>query len=388
MPIVKPISGHTGCRGVFRYLTKDGRALAADYLNLDVPERGGEGPFDWAAVMDATRERNGNARTWGGRAARTYKHYVLSPDPRDSIDLNALCGLAVEWAQRNFGDYEVAIVYHDDNARGIPHAHVVVNNTNLETGRRLQDPDPSALAHSAQEIARKRGLRDLDTDMPELDGRKRDRFRAPRTRQAVDVRRAERAIETEGGYSWVADIRRRVSIARAVARNEAEFRSVLASMGVEVSDRSRRSGRRDWAYSMAERPTWRVAGESLGTAYGMEAVRRRVASPYGRLSDAGERRVAEIAHDAYELGDLEQLKGLAQAVDFVQREHVRDLAQLDGSGAPEEVSAFVRNAGILPKKAPRAAVRERGSESHRKRGRQESAPTQQRLQPRDRGKER
>ena len=27
MPLLKPISGHTSCRGVYRYLTKDGRAL-------------------------------------------------------------------------------------------------------------------------------------------------------------------------------------------------------------------------------------------------------------------------------------------------------------------------------------------------------------------------
>ena len=386
MPIVKPISGHTDCQCVFRYLTKDDRALAADYLNLDVPERDGDEPFDWAAVMDATRDRNGNGRSWGGRAARTYKHYILSPDPGDHIDLEALRGLTVEWAKRNFSDYEVAIVYHDDNARGIPHAHVVVNNTNLETGRRLQDPDPSALAHSAQEIARKRGLRDLDTDMPELDSRKRDRFRAPRTRQAVYMRRAERAIEAEGGYSWVADIRRRVGIARTIARNEAELRSVLSSMGVEVSDRSHRSGRRDWVYSMIDHPTWRVAGENLGTLYGMEAMRRRMASPYRRLSDAGERRVAEIARGAYELGDLQQLKDLAQAIDFVQREHVRDLAQLDGSSAPDEVSTFVRKAGILPERAPRASVRERKGEPQQRNGRQSGASARRRPQARDRGR--
>lgn len=41
MPLLKPISGHTSCRGIYRYLTKDDRALAADYLNLDVPERKG-----------------------------------------------------------------------------------------------------------------------------------------------------------------------------------------------------------------------------------------------------------------------------------------------------------------------------------------------------------
>lgn len=41
MPLLKPISGHTSCRGIYRYFTKDDRALAADYLNLDVPERKG-----------------------------------------------------------------------------------------------------------------------------------------------------------------------------------------------------------------------------------------------------------------------------------------------------------------------------------------------------------
>lgn len=230
MPILKPISGHTSCSGVFRYLTKDGRALAADYINLDMPERDGDAPFDWARIMDGTRHRHGNDRAWGGRPARTYKHYVLSPDPEDGIGLKDLRSLAVAWAQEHFGDYEVAIVYHDDNASRILHAHVVVNNTNLVTGSRLQDPDPKALKHSLQAMARGRGLQDLDTDLPGLDSR-RDRFRHPPTLQAVYRRRAEAAIEAEGGYSWVADIRRRVGIARAVARNEAEFRSVLSSIG-------------------------------------------------------------------------------------------------------------------------------------------------------------
>jgi len=35
MPIIKPVSGHTGCAGVRRYLIRQDRALGADYLNLD-----------------------------------------------------------------------------------------------------------------------------------------------------------------------------------------------------------------------------------------------------------------------------------------------------------------------------------------------------------------
>jgi len=39
MPLLKPISSHTFCKGACRYPTKDGRALASDYLNLDAPKQ-------------------------------------------------------------------------------------------------------------------------------------------------------------------------------------------------------------------------------------------------------------------------------------------------------------------------------------------------------------
>ena len=39
MPLLKPISGHTSCKDVYRYLTKNGHALATDNLNLDAPEQ-------------------------------------------------------------------------------------------------------------------------------------------------------------------------------------------------------------------------------------------------------------------------------------------------------------------------------------------------------------
>ena len=152
--MLKTISGHTSTKGIRRYLTKEGRALAEDYINLEPPAPGR--PFDWADVMDKTRRLYGNDSAWRGRRARTYKHYVVSPDPKDRVSLDGLRALATGWAKECFPDHEVAIVYHDDNAGGIPHAHVVVNNTNLETGRRLQDPDPKALARSLQGAAESR----------------------------------------------------------------------------------------------------------------------------------------------------------------------------------------------------------------------------------------
>lgn len=342
MPILKPISGHTSCAGVYRYLTKNGRALARDFLNIDAPEEEG---FDWAAVMDETRHAYRNDTPWGDRPARTYKHYVISPDPGDAVSLEGLRDLAIAWARENFPDYEVAIVYHDDNACRIPHAHVVVNNTNLATGRRLQDPDPRALKHNLQALAKGRGLSDLDTQ-------ERDRFGGrvpPRTMQHDYVRRAERELEAEGRYSWVADIRGRVSIARSIARSEGEFRSVLSTIGIEVADNSAKAPRRDWVYSLEGHPTWRISGERMGLGYGREALVRSFSlGAAGHLSDASERRIYEIARSAYEVGDLAGLKRLSDSVAAIGRSAASSRNALERIGqADPDLAAYIRESGIL-----------------------------------------
>lgn len=71
MPMLKTIAGHTSARGICRYLTRKNRALASDYINIDVPE--GVRGFDWAEAMDATRCTFGNDLPWRGKRVRTYK---------------------------------------------------------------------------------------------------------------------------------------------------------------------------------------------------------------------------------------------------------------------------------------------------------------------------
>ena len=233
MANLKAITGHTSARGVMHYLERGGRALARDYLNLAPPVAGegpgdlpGHGPYDWAAAMDATRAAAGNDLPWRGRAARTWKHYVISPDPRNGVSLAELRELATAWARRWFPDCEVAVVYHDDNAGRIPHAHVVVNNTVLSTGRRLQVPDPLELNRSLQRMEAERGFAHRYSNERAGSGRGR-----PRTAQRVHVGRAEREIAARGGRSWVADIRRRVEAARGERREGREGEPMV----VEVS---------------------------------------------------------------------------------------------------------------------------------------------------------
>lgn len=300
--MLKTIAGHTSARGICRYLTRKNRALGSDYINIDVPE--GVREFDWAEAMDATRCSFGNDLPWRGKRVRTYKHYVVSPDPKDGIALEALRDLATSWAQEHFSEYEVAIVYHDDNEHGIPHAHVVVNNTNIETGRRLQDPDPKALAASLQKLAEAQGLTALKP--PQATGvaaraQRRSPKRAPETYRSEYVRRAEQELTERGEYSWTADIRARVRVARTVSRSEEEFRSILGTMGVTVSDNSPKAGRRDWIYALASHPykknlrgahgarlRARAPGALVAIGWSAQAGRRRRAC-HSRHSEAGGR---------------------------------------------------------------------------------------------------
>jgi hypothetical protein len=334
MPYIKPISGHTGLAGARRYLTRKQRALAADYLNLDAPIRGftGDMPdydrYDWAQVMDAHRHAAGNDTPWKGRACRTYKHYVVSPDPEDALDLPHLRELTMAWVRENFDAYEVAVVYHDDNANHIPHAHVVVNNTNLDTGRRLQDPDPRALKRSMQVLAQERNLHYFRDD----DGGERNRFSdrsRPTTLQQTYLRRAEVELQQKGRYSWVADIRGRVAIARNVAMNEAEFRAVLEQLGVSVADNSPKAARPDWIYSLADHDTRRISGEKLGLSYGREAVLIRMERGGVHLDDANERRLVAIAREAYNVTDLDELHTVAAMIGVNERYAVRCMDDYD-----------------------------------------------------------
>ena len=173
MPVIKPIAGHTSVRGVSDYLQKDGRALAFDLYNLSWDEdRDAEldpdlkQDVDWAAEMDLTRIANGNDTPWRGKRARTYMHFIVSPDPKDKVTLSQLRELTRAWVRENWDDYECAAVFHDDNANEVMHAHVVVNNTNLETGRRLHIPNALDVNRSLQEVAGARGLTAFDNEMP------------------------------------------------------------------------------------------------------------------------------------------------------------------------------------------------------------------------------
>ena len=392
MPILKQIAGHGSCVPVQKYLEKKNRALARDFVNIEgVPDTDliaepSMGPsIEWAKHMDAYRAEYGNDLPWKGRAARTFKHFVLSPAPEDDIDLQTLREITSAWVRKYFDEFQVAVVYHDDNDSHIPHAHIVVNNTNVTTGKRMHHDDARDLNRGLQKLAAERGLHALSNEMPEpktgferLAAAKQKPVPRPATLQDDYRSRAERRAEEQDGYSWVADIRSRVNVAKNLARSETEFIRILQMMGVEVSENSSNTRRRDWIFSLADTPTQRVSGERLGASYGRQSLERKfVRAGVEHLSDKSSRELLRIARDAVELKNLDELNELSNALETCSRWNI---SSADGASVVlaaqrgrlenaistssrnrinanieriERARDYMREHGVLPKHDPR-----------------------------------
>lgn len=285
MPVLKPINGHASTIFLQDYLEGDRgeRPLAIDVHNID-PRRAHE----WSKVMDETRTAFGNDVAFGAyKRPLTYKHYVLSPDPRDGVSLDDLRDLAQTWVEDNFDDYEVAITYHDDNENHIPHAHVVINNTNLESGKRLSSylskKKLDEVWESLQALAHERGFqyfvdddqadsgraeeeRDAERVFGEQEyeqwrpqDRRRRRWDGERVRSHGETGRQERK-----GDSWMFELRCWVRVARELSATEDEFLRTLAQFGVTVTD----SARGDWLFHHPSAPDSRKArGARLGETF-------------------------------------------------------------------------------------------------------------------------
>lgn len=254
----------------------------------------------------------------------------------------------------------------------------MVNNTSLETGRRLQVPDPLELNRSFQRLAAERGLSHLSSE--------------PLARPTARARRSrgERAAEARGERSWVADIRARADVARALAASPAEYRSLLAAMGVELADAARRGPRRDWVYSLADSPSRRIRGERLGLDYGRASVCAAVidgAPPIDRGA------AIRAAREAVAVDGRAELDRLANAASTIWRRRARSLAALDGMAAAAErawrrgkaealrrAREFASEKSLLPQRSerPRRSLARGGGEA--------GAP--RRKTTRDRGPER
>ncbi len=315
---------HASCamRGIMAYLDgPDGtRALARDFLNMTPREAA-----RWDVSMDRTRALAGHDRAWGGKESIRYYHFIVSPDPRDGVDIDTLRALATEWSRRLFGEhdepgllgcYQAAITYHDDNAHRIPHAHIVVNCTNMANGRKMhigRRDNEELLPELLQDISRELGLSYFD----DRESEGHERRRRELSREGAVLTSAERALEEKLKYSWKQEMRDKIDIARLTTRTEAEFTAQLAATGILVRPSS--EDPEEWVYADARNPhRLSCRAGRLGERYSRAGIARyqhRIRSRGARpltAEEAGEQRAAADAVRAR--AEAEQMSRLRENV--------------------------------------------------------------------------
>lgn len=342
MAMVKSIASNLKC--VFHiqdYLEKNNRAIARDFLNFPIDR---DHTRNWSYFFDETRAQYGNDKQWGGKDPVTYQHFIVSPDPRDEVDIDTLRAFVTEWANDLFGGgegslgaFEVAIVYHDDNERGIPHAHVVVNNTNLETGNKLHTSrkESKFLATHLQELALKYGLTAFENDGP------------AKLEPTLKVKRtaAENAIRKERKFSWKQELRNVADIAVRTSDGIPQFLDACAAYGVEVSVSQ---SDMDYIYKHPANPTrWCCSGKQLGESYVPRAIRERIEQVRPRIAALREKMRQNVLAAAPE-AKLAEVRTVADASN-TERRHA----------TPEEKAAALKAIRDACRNAERVAVVDR-----------------------------
>lgn len=341
MPELRAIAGHTNCNACKAYLEKKNRAIARDLYNMTSEnwnEENDLSTFRWDIEMNETRKVFGNNKRWRNtKRCRRYEHFIISPDPTDNIDLEHLRTLAQGFVNRHFGDYQVAIIYHDDNQNNIPHAHVVVNNTNLKTGNRLHlnDAEVIALNQEIQDHARQLKLSAFDN----LDHRRKTdekvtpkqkakakqsgkNYSKAQTFENYHTSRAEKNLHKDGRYSWLSDLRNRVELAKSTSINKQQFIKNLQRLGVEVIPNA--SGK-DYLYTL-QGTSKKATGLKLGYEYSKERMQERFAMQTGYTpSRQSIRELIKQGARCIEINDMAQLRQVAQTARICNKYHIRSL---------------------------------------------------------------
>lgn len=255
-----------------------GRALAWDYINLSDKEA-----VHWDQVMDETRKRYGHNTSRAGKPSRQYYHIIISPDPRDAVDLETLRELTTLWAAEMFGgpteddyenigalgDFQVAIAYHDDNTNHVPHAHLIVNASNLANGKKLwmsKEIGEHLMPERLQEIAAELGLSYFDDEGLNV-------VRTEKKLKNKNLTSAEIRLIKESKFSWKDELRSRIDIAKCISGTEDDFINALDEMGVGVRQSKERQD--DWVYYDNRNPNyWECRGYKLGPEYKKTSIER------------------------------------------------------------------------------------------------------------------
>lgn len=355
MVATKRFRAHERCQTrIQKYLevNKDGSSRAVERWVFNL----GRHADEWAETMDRTRAFYGNDAAARRGKTVMYNHFILSPDPKDQCDVDTLRDFVSDWVTEWFGNewgagklgqFQVAVVVHNDNENGILHAHVVVNNTDLQSAKRLQigKKDNAALVKSVQDIGGRYGLSPIVEDGEREELSEMDEVRARSaildTQEVIDAERGrsnskgERELLERGAWSWKAELADLIDIALYSSETEGQFVMVMQNLGVVAEVRDGQ-----YLFRHPSNPErFSIYGDRLGLAYSRVEIDRTLAARrdsqarrqvknwnfvhehvaqfiLGRLKDSpalDESITPEVLAEALKVIDLEGLKSTRRA---------------------------------------------------------------------------
>lgn len=227
-------SGHQ--KNLRNYINNDEKVLARSSLNM-------EGCLDlkrWASFMSATRDLYGHNEAARKNSKNTILYHQIIAFNPDECDLNGgsltpekCMDFAKEYVSKFYSEYQSVMALHNEYCReDKTHryaVHIVVNRSNLKTGKRLNEgrgrDAKIARANRMKDMDRHWGLRQVQ------EGKANSKTHA---RQPSFV---EKEIAKRGGHSFKTNLRALCRLASSNTNDIYSFRELLESWGVEVTFR-------------------------------------------------------------------------------------------------------------------------------------------------------
>lgn len=358
-----------------RYLEREGRSKSFDCSPLFQTRKG-----SWASDFDLVRDAYG--KDDGGRK---YYHFVISPDPKDGVDLGLARRLAVEWAQARYPDGQWVVETHDDN--GIPHAHVVLNSVMPLTGKKVHMSNARSRedALELQRLCKHHGISAFDTfsieqtdegewvakdSVPVSDTERRRREAKERARARS---RSQSWMREKGVHLWTDDMREAIETALDGCATWRAFERELAKAGYSM----RVSKRGVLTFYPPEGRGHPCKGYKLDDSFTVEGLKARLVPNLGRGAGAGllcntpskvvvmPTRFAEIAgsqtrRTARRREAEGRLVGYLDAIAVIKANGYTSLRQIaeaveETRGRAEEVSARLAEAQLVFEQAESAS---------------------------------
>ena len=227
-------SGHQ--KNLRNYINNDKKVLARSSLNM-------EGCPDlkrWASFMSATRDLYGHNEAARRNSKNTILYHQIIAFNPDECDLNGgsltpekCMEFAKEYVSKFYSEYQSVMALHNEYCReDKTHryaVHIVVNRSNLKTGKRLNE----GRGRDAK-IARANRMKDMDR----IWGLKQvQEGKVNSKTHARQPSRIEKEIAKRGGHSFKTNLRALCQLASSNTNDIYSFRELLESWGVEVTFR-------------------------------------------------------------------------------------------------------------------------------------------------------